>query len=135
MKDLQDMLDKLEIREKDVSAQHSGNVEKENILRQIRFGRRSISSDIKEIQFTKSRKEHKKSETSSKSSKTATKKTKIKTDVKTDTLECEVGDKDKLKRLETILSNERSIIEKRKETLEYLMESGDEYLTEEEEIG
>ena len=63
LKELQEKLDKLETREKEVSEQHSGKeVEKESILRQIRVDRRSTSNDIKEIQFAKVRREHKKSE-------------------------------------------------------------------------
>ena len=63
LKELQEKLDKLETREKEVSDQHSGKeVEKESILRQIRVDRRSTSNDIKELQFAKVRREHKKLE-------------------------------------------------------------------------
>ena len=56
---LSEKLDNLEIREKLVSTKHDGtDVERESILRQIRYEKRSTTSDIKDLQFAQIRKDH-----------------------------------------------------------------------------
>ena len=59
LKQLSEKLDNLEIREKLVSTKHDGtDVERESILRQIRYEKRSTTSDIKDLQFAQIRKDH-----------------------------------------------------------------------------
>ena len=133
LQQLSEKLDNLEIREKLVSTKHDGtDVERESILRQIRYEKRSTTSDIKELQFAQIRKDHiPKSSDDSLVSKTKSKK-KTLPEVKMDSLDVDTGDEDKLKRLEAILSKERSNIEKRKDALETLLQMNEDYLTEEE---
>ena len=59
MKTLCEKLDILETREFEVSKKHgSTQVEKDSLLRQIRYNKRSIGSEIKEIQFAQMRNDH-----------------------------------------------------------------------------
>ena len=59
LQQLSEKLDNLEIREKLVSTKHDGtDVERENILRQIRYEKRSTTSDMKDLQFAQIRKDH-----------------------------------------------------------------------------
>ena len=65
-------------------------------------------------------------------SKLNSKKAKSPPEVKLDSLPVETSDKDKLLRLEAILSKERANIEKRKDSIETLLQTSDEFLTEDE---
>ena len=127
-------LDNFEAREDEVSKKHGGTaIERDSLLRQIRYEKRSIGSQIKELQFAQMRKGH--TPTTSEGglmSKLSSKKAKSPPEVKLDTLPVETSDKDKLSRLEAILSKERANIEKRKDSIETLLQSSDEYLTEDE---
>ena len=77
-------------------------------MRQIRYGKRSIGSEIKELQFAQMRKDHTPSASEGGlMSKLSSKKAKSPPEVKLDTLPVETSDKDKLLRLEAILSKER----------------------------
>ena len=59
LKKLCDKLDNLETRESEVSKKHEGTeVEKDSLLRQIRYDKRSIGSEINELQFAQMRKDH-----------------------------------------------------------------------------
>ena len=87
---------------------------------------------MKDLQFAQIRKDHiPKSADDSLVSKTKSKK-KTPPELKMDSLDVDTGDEDKLKRLEAILSKERSNIEKRKDALETLLQMNEDYLTEEE---
>ena len=99
LKQLSEKLDNLEIREKLVSTKHDGtDVERESILRQIRYEKRSTTSDIKDLQFAQIRKDHiPKSSDDSLVSKTKSKK-KSPPELKMDSLDVDTGDQDKLQR-------------------------------------
>ena len=130
---MSEKFDNLEIPEKLVSTKHDGkDVERESILRQIRYEKRSTTSDIKELQFAQIRKDHiPKSSDDSLVSKTKSKK-KSPPELKMDSLDVDTGDQDKLQRLEAILSKGRYNIEKRKDALETLLQMNEDYLSEEE---
>ena len=59
LKSLCEKLDNFEVREDEVSKKHGGTaVERDSLLRQIRYEKRSIGSQIKELQFAQMRKGH-----------------------------------------------------------------------------
>ena len=109
-------LDNLEIREGEVSKKHWGTeVEKDSLLRLIRYDKHSIGSEIKEIQFAQMRKDHTPAPSEGGlMSKLSSKKAKSPPEVKLHALPVETSGKDKLLRLEAILSKERANIEKKR---------------------